>query len=99
MEGKFKGKPKAIKDILSSVAKKQGWEDKLHQAKIPEAWRSVNDERIYKITKIHKFNRGTLVIHTDSPTWRYELNLREQRIRENLNKELGEDIVKKIIFR
>jgi predicted nucleic acid-binding Zn ribbon protein len=99
MDDKLWGKPKALKDILLQVARNQGWEDKLQQAEIPDCWKRSVDERIYKITKIVKFTHGTLYIQTESPTWRYELNLREQSFRDDMNKLFGKEIIKKIIFK
>ncbi len=99
MDNGLSGKPKALKDILMKIARNQGWEDKLQQVDIPPAWKEAVDDKIYKITKILNFSHGTLYIHTDSPTWRYELNLREQSIREDLNRKLGKQIVNKIIFK
>jgi len=99
MDDRLSGKPRAIKDILFQVAKSQGWEDKLQEVEIPSCWKKSVDDRIYKITKIIKFTRGTLFIHTESPTWRYELNLREQSFREDMNKHFGKEIIKKIIFK
>lgn len=99
MNNKMRRTPKSIGDILKSVARKQGWEDKLSQHKIPQAWEEIIEPGISKITKIIKFSRGTLIIRVDSPTWRYELNLREQKLREDLNNSIGEKLVSRIIFK
>jgi len=99
MDDRLSGKPRSIKDILFEVAKDQGWEEKLQEAEIPSCWKKSVDDRIYKITKIDKFTKGTLYINTISPTWRYELNLREQGFRTDMNKLLGKDVINKIIFK
>jgi predicted nucleic acid-binding Zn ribbon protein len=99
MDDRLTGSPRAIKDILFQIAKDQGWEEKLNEVEIPACWKKSVDDRIYKITKIHKFTKGTLYIHTESPTWRYELNLREKGFRADMNKLLGKEVIKKIIFK
>ena len=99
MSDTLSGEPKSIKEILNEFAKSHGLEDKLQQAKIPEVWNKVVDNKISNISKIIKFAQGTLIVSINSPTWRYELNLRKQRLRSDLNKKLGEEIVKEIIFK
>jgi len=84
-----------IRELLSNYR----LEGKLMQARIIEAWPEVTGKMITNHTKDIYFKGSKLFVKIDSPALKNELSYSKGKIVEELNKVVGAEVVKEIIFR
>lgn len=70
--------------------------DKVH---VREVWNSQMGPAIEKYTTAVKLDRETLYIQLSSSVLREELSYGKEKIVRMLNKELGRDLIKKLVLR
>ncbi len=86
-------------NILTRVLKKNDLEEKLYQRKVINSWQEVLGKNInYHTTKL-EFDNRVLYVYVSSSVIRHELFLMKQNIKNSLNRHVGSDVVKDIIFR
>ena len=83
-----------IRELLSSYR----LEGKLQKARIIEAWPEVTGEMITKHTRDLYFKGSKLFVKLDSPALKTELGYSKSKIIDELNKVVGKEIVKDIVF-
>lgn len=84
-----------LKDLLSRLRLKEpmtGWQ-------AVELWAETVGDRVAAHTRAASFRDGTLVVEVDSPSWMNELTYLERRIKAQLNRRLGDDVVRSIRLR
>jgi len=74
-------------------------EKPLQHGRAMQIWSEVVGKKIASKTEPVKIEHGTLIVHVKSPSWRNELQFYKQQIQHDLNEQLGEEIVKEIVFR
>jgi predicted nucleic acid-binding Zn ribbon protein len=84
----------AIRDMLSAYR----LEGKLQKARVIEAWPKVTGKMITNHTKDMYFKGAKLFVKIDSPALKTELSYSKSQIIEELNKIVGEEVVKDIVF-
>lgn len=72
---------------------------KLNEISIHRHWENLLGKSIMRYTKQLVIKNGVLVVYITSPAMRNELVLRSEKLRTGLNKQIGEVVIKKIIFR
>jgi len=91
--------PKPIGVLFEDLSAAKGWDEKYNISRLPEVWKEITGETISKCTKVNKYESGKLYIITTSSTWRTELQLRKQILKDKINEILGKDFVIDIIIR
>lgn len=86
----------AIVDDLYAMYGMQQARTEHHALKI---WKSVVGDTIARMTEVEKFARGILYIQVHNPSWRNELFFRKKNIIGRLNKAVGNELVKDIVFK
>jgi len=66
---------------------------------VAEVWAKVVGAEIAANTHPLQLRQGRLVVATSSPVWGQTLQLMSEQIQERLNRSLGEDAVREMIFR
>ena len=66
---------------------------------VAEVWAEVVGEEIAANTQPLQLRQGRLVVATSSPVWGQTLQLMSEQIQERLNRSLGEDAVREMVFR
>ena len=89
----------SLDEIISQVLKSQNLEAPLNDKKIEEAWDKVAGTAFLKYTSKVEAKKGILYVSLSSSVVRNELIMAKQFIIKNLNKELGGDMVREIVFR
>ena len=84
----------AIRDMLSNYR----LEGKLQKARVIEAWPAVTGKMITNHTKDIYFKGSKLFVKLDSPALKNELGYSKTKLIEELNKTVGEEVVKDIVF-
>ncbi len=85
-----------IKDFISSRKKLQVG---LNKVSARDAWHHVMGDAISKYTTEVKLDRDTLYVQLSSSVLREELSYGKVKIIDLLNKELGKELIKKLILR
>jgi hypothetical protein len=89
----------SVDEVLSSVLKQSGFEDKSEYLKIYKIWSAVVGEKIAENTCLESAKRGTLFVNVSNPAWMQELHFLKGMIIEKLDQELGEGTVRDIRFK
>jgi len=89
----------SVDEVLSSVLKQSGFEDKSEYLKIYKIWPAVVGEKIAENTCLESAKRGTLFVNVSNPAWMQELHFLKGMIIEKLEKKLGEGTIRDIRFK
>lgn len=88
----------ALGDVIKELLQQYNLEGKLKQARIIEAWPEVTGEMITRHTRDLYIKGRTLFVKLDSPALKNELSYSKSKIILELNKKVGEDVVKDLVF-
>ena len=88
-----------IKQVIDALRKDKKLKKGLEKAQVKKMWRNLMSETIDKFTSDITYNNGVLTVYLTSSAMREELNRGKNKIVNLMNEELGEKIVKKIIFK
>jgi len=89
----------SVDEVLSSVLKQSGFEDKSEYLKIYKIWPAVVGEKIAENTCLESAKRGTLFVNVSNPAWMQELHFLKGMIIKKLEKKLGEGTIRDIRFK
>jgi len=90
--------PKSISDALGEFVSKNKLQKGIDKIDVENAWYSLNPAfKTYTVTI--RLERNTLLVNLSSSVFREELSYGKEKILERLNKELGREVVKKLILR
>ncbi len=92
-----KSEPQPLGSLLGRVLQELGLKEKLRQYDVVTAWPDLVGERIAKVTKAYRIDRGVLFVRVETSEWRNELVMRKPEILKKIN--TGEQIVTDIVFR
>jgi predicted nucleic acid-binding Zn ribbon protein len=95
----FTHSPQALTDLLSSVIKNMGIQRKLDEVRTVETWAALAGPQINGITHSVWVRGDKLYVKITSAAWRHELHLRRREWLDQLNEQLGAELVREIIFR
>ncbi|MBK7888354.1 MAG: DUF721 domain-containing protein [Bacteroidetes bacterium] len=86
----------SIGNVITEMLKKYRLEDGLWSAKIEQAWANCLSEYIVQRTTSLVFRNGHLQVYVSSSVIRKELLMMKADILNQLNEELGSDIIQEI---
>lgn len=87
-----------LDDILGQVLKQNHLDEKLYETRVIKSWSLVLGENIMHYTTNIYFNKKKLYVSLSSSVLRQELFLTREEIKNSLNKYVGADVVKEIVF-
>lgn len=87
-----------LNEILSQVLKNNHLDEKLYETRVVSSWPVVLGENIMKYTTSIYFRNKKLHVQLSSSVLRHELFLTREEIKKSLNKHVGADVVKEIVF-
>lgn len=91
--------PKPVKSVLTSVLQELGLGRRIKQLNVLDLWAEIVGEQIAKVATAERIDGGRLIVRVSKAPWRNELRFLKREIIVKLNRAIGEDIVKEIIFR
>lgn len=94
-----KGNENEVSELIDLFLNQYGLKSKYKEFKMAQIWSTLMGPMIAKHTKEVKMYNGTLYVDLDSAPMRNELSFAKSRIIKNLNDEVGEDLVKDLVFR
>ncbi|MBP8904383.1 MAG: DUF721 domain-containing protein [Paludibacteraceae bacterium] len=87
-----------LEDVLGQVLKQNHLDEKLYETRVINSWAVVLGENIMRYTTNIYFNNKKLYVTLSSSVLRHELFLTRTEIRNSLNKYVGADVLKEIVF-
>ncbi len=87
-----------LKKVLKEVISESGFKNAIDQEDAVSVWGEVVGKNIAEATKATGVDKGTLVIKTQSATWRQELHMQKKEIINKINKKIGSIAIKEIRF-
>jgi predicted nucleic acid-binding Zn ribbon protein len=89
---------KSLSDVLKLFKDKKGLSDGLNQLEVKRAWAEQMGPAIEKHTLKTHLKKDTLFVRLDSSVLREELSYGKTKIINNLNENLGKELIKKIVL-
>lgn len=96
---KKKKSPRVLGSLMSDVCRKIGMTEAYEEYKTLRLWDSVVGDAIARMTTVEKMTEGELYVKVRNPSWRMELNFRKRDIVARLNKAIGYQMIRTIIFK
>lgn len=91
--------PRELVGIMADVCRKIGMTEAYDEYRTLQVWNSVVGETIGRITVVEKIKDANLFVKVKNPSWRMELNFRKKDIITRLNKMVGHEMIRNIIFK
>ena len=88
--------PISAGDAIRQVVDSLGLAEKLREQRVLSLWEEIVGEDIAAVTQVEGFRWGQLTVSVQNPTWRHWLTFQREIIRQNLNREVGGEVVKTI---
>lgn len=88
--------PVSAGDAIRQLVDSLGLAEKLKQQRVLSLWEKIVGEDIAAVTQVEGFRGEQLTVSVANPTWRHWLTFQRETIRQNLNREVGGEIVKTI---
>ncbi len=86
-------------DLLGQLISDLGIETKVRQHQAVARWPQLVGEAIGRATEADRLENGILYVKVKSAPWRAELTMQKRQIIAQLNRGLGSEIVRDILFR
>ena len=90
---------KTIKQALNEVFDDMRIRGKISEARLISTWEKVLGKTIAKHTRKLYISKGTLFVYLDNPALKNELTYARERMKELLNEEAGEELVKDVVIK
>ena len=87
-----------LKKVLKKAINESGFKKAIDQEDAVSIWGEVVGKNISAVTKAAGVDKGTLIIKTESATWRQELHMQKKEIINKINKKIGSIAIKEIRF-
>ena len=88
--------PVSAGDAIRQLVDSLGLAEKLREQRVLSLWEEIVGEDIAAVTQVKGFRWGQLSVSVQNPTWRHWLTFQRETIRQNLNREVGGEVVKTI---
>jgi len=85
----------ALRDYISEMK----MERKLKEVDVVQSWESLLGKTIARYTRNIYLSRGILFVEITSPVVKNELVMMREEIRLRMNKQAGEEMISKIVFK
>lgn len=86
-------------EFLSGLLKEVGLSDGIDETRLKESWSRVAGDFVSKHTVPESIRGGVLVLLVLQPTMKFHLQQMRGRLLDNMRRELGEGVVKQIVFK
>ncbi len=88
-----------LSQVLKEYRSEMNIDNRLKEVSLLNSWEDIAGRAIAKRTTKVTMKDGTMVIYLSSPVVRNELMMIRESLRERLNEEAGEELVKNIVLR
>jgi len=88
-----------IREALNEYRSEMNIDTRLKEVGLINSWEEIAGKAIAKRTSRVYLKEGKLIIYLTSPVVRNELIMAKESLRERLNEQAGEELVKEVILR
>ncbi|MDO9152393.1 MAG: DUF721 domain-containing protein [Paludibacter sp.] len=88
-----------LRDVIGQVLKANHLDKQLYEKRLIDAWSVILGGNIMQYTTELVINRKVLYVALSSSVLRHDLFLSREEIKNSLNKHVGTEVIKDIIFR
>ena len=99
MKKRRKNEEMKLGDLLKSFVDENKLDKGLNQVKIRDVWNSQMGPAIEKYTTNLMLKKDTLYVQLSSSVLREELSYGKEKIIRNLNEEMGQELISKLVLR
>jgi predicted nucleic acid-binding Zn ribbon protein len=89
----------SLREIIGQVLKNNHLDKKLNDKHLLDAWPKILGENIKQYTTELQIKNRVLYVTLSSSVLRHDLFLSREEIKNSLNREVGAEVIKEIIFR
>lgn len=91
--------PTPIRSIVEKILSGAGLDKMVQASRVVKLWDTVVGPTIAGHAQPRSFREGTLIVNVDSSVWLAQLDrYRKRQIKERLNRQAGQSVVRKIVF-
>ncbi|MBS0011616.1 MAG: DUF721 domain-containing protein [Bacteroidales bacterium] len=94
-----RSKTMSLSEVLKEYRSEMNIDGRLKEVSLLNSWENIAGRAIAKRTTQVYIKSGKLYIYLNSSVVRNELSMARESLRERLNEEAGEELVKEIILR
>ena len=94
-----KDNEQTLSEAIQGMVKKYYLSESLCESKLITSWENIMGKIIDKHTENLSLRRNILYVTLNSAALRQELSMAKQKIIALLNKEIGEDFIKDVVFK
>jgi predicted nucleic acid-binding Zn ribbon protein len=91
--------PQPIGELIMPMLARLGLKTRARHLQVMSAWPGVVGEAVAAGAHPTSYNRGRVVVETDSPALGHQLHLQQQLIIDKLNEAIGDNVVTNIRFK
>ena len=88
-----------LRDVVRQVLREQHLDEKLNDKHLIEAWSVVLGKNISNYTTDLNVKNKTLYVSLSSSVLRHDLFLSRQEIKTALNRHVGKEVIREIVFK
>ena len=88
----------SLAEVLRDYISEMKMDRKLKEVDIVESWEALLGKTIARYTRNINLSHGILYVELSSAVVKNELVMMREKIREKMNEQAGEEIVRKIVF-
>lgn len=88
-----------ISEIISSLLKDQGLEEKLYENRLMNSWETLLGKTISKYTRSMYIKDKVLFVYLTSPVVKNEVMMIRDELVKRLNEKAGKNVIDKIVLR
>ncbi len=89
----------SLREIIGQVLKNNHLDKKLNDKHLIDAWPKILGDNIKQYTTEISIKNRVLYVSLSSSVLRHDLFLSREEIKNSLNREVGAEVIKEIIFR
>ncbi|MBS4012753.1 MAG: DUF721 domain-containing protein [Bacteroidetes bacterium] len=93
-----KSNEQSLGEVIKDMIDQLKWSDKINEQKIVDCWAKIMGANIMAYTGSIELRKKTLTVHIKSAALKNELNFGKSKIIASLNKEMGSELIKEIVF-
>ncbi len=87
-----------MKDLMQLFIKENNLSKGMQKIRIEETWAKLMGQGVANYTTCVKLQNSTLIVHLSSSVLREELTYGKDKIIKMMNKEMGENVISKILL-
>jgi predicted nucleic acid-binding Zn ribbon protein len=91
--------PDKIQRVIDALYNQLNFDKAAQEHRAVKMWSEVAGNYIARVSEVEKMHNGTLFVKVKNSTWRNELIFKKAGIIEEMNRRLGKEMVKEIVFK